>query len=174
MNTFRGAAHQLCAEALDAGQIRSSAILYLEAYLWRSEGPRSAMKQAMAIAHEAKRKVAFTLSDIACIAPHRADFIDMIESGASQAGDAIFHRIARGQQQYRQFITALAHAHQQLHTVLVGQPKVQHHRVAMGRLSREFGVRDALHAIGCHSKSPKTGDYAPGDQFVVLNDQDPH
>ena len=82
MNTFRGAAHQLCAEALDAGQIRSSAILYLEAYLWRSEGPRSAMKLAMAIAHEANRKVAFTLSDIACIAPHRADFMAMIESGA--------------------------------------------------------------------------------------------
>ena len=82
MNTFRGAAHELSAEALDAEQIRSAAILYLEAYLWRSEGPRSAMKQAMAIAHEAKRKVAFTLSDIACIAPHRADFMAMIESGA--------------------------------------------------------------------------------------------
>ena len=51
MNTFRGAAHELDADALDAEQIRGAAILYLEAYLWRSAGPRAAMEQAMAIAH---------------------------------------------------------------------------------------------------------------------------
>jgi sugar/nucleoside kinase (ribokinase family) len=82
MNTFRGAAHQLSADALDPDQIRGAAILYLEAYLWRSAGPRSAMAQAMAIAHEAGRKVAFTLSDIACIKPHRAEMMAMIGSGA--------------------------------------------------------------------------------------------
>ncbi len=82
MNTFRGAAHELTEAALDAGQIRDSAILYLEAYLWRSVGPRAAMEQAMAIAHQAGRKVAFTLSDIACIAPHRAEMIAMLDSGA--------------------------------------------------------------------------------------------
>ncbi|HEX5182793.1 MAG TPA: adenosine kinase [Allosphingosinicella sp.] len=81
MNTFRGAAHQLSADALDAGQIRDAAILYLEAYLWRSEGPRAAMMEAIAIAREAGRKVAFTLSDIACIAPHRADLMAMIDGG---------------------------------------------------------------------------------------------
>ena len=36
----------------------------------------------MAIAHEAGRKVAFTLSDIACITPHRAEMTAMLESGA--------------------------------------------------------------------------------------------
>ena len=82
MNTFRGAAHELDADALDAGQIRGAAILYLEAYLWRSAGPRAAMEQAMAIAHEAGRKVAFTLSDIACIKPHRAEMMAMLEAGA--------------------------------------------------------------------------------------------
>ncbi len=82
MNTFRGAAHELTADALDADQIRAAAILYLEAYLWRSAGPRAAMEQAMAIAHEAGRKVAFTLSDIACIAPHRAEMMAMLEGGA--------------------------------------------------------------------------------------------
>ena len=81
MNTFRGAAHELCAQALDPEQIRGAAMLYLEAYLWRSEGPRSAMKQAMAIAREAGRRIAFTLSDIACIVPHRADFMALIEAG---------------------------------------------------------------------------------------------
>lgn len=82
MNTFRGAAHQLTSAAIDPDQIRSSAILYLEAYLWRSEGPRAAMNEAMDIAHSARRKVAFTLSDIACIGPHRAEMMHMLERGA--------------------------------------------------------------------------------------------
>jgi sugar/nucleoside kinase (ribokinase family) len=81
MNTFRGAAHELSAHALDPEQIRGSAILYLEAYLWRSEGPREAMRQAVKIAHEAKRRVALTLSDIACIGPHREDFMALIDAG---------------------------------------------------------------------------------------------
>jgi sugar/nucleoside kinase (ribokinase family) len=82
MNTFRGAAHELTADALDPEQIRGSAILYLEAYLWRSPGPRAAMDEAMRIAHEAGRKVAFTLSDIACIAPHRGEMMAMLDAGA--------------------------------------------------------------------------------------------
>jgi len=82
MNTFRGAAHELTADALDPGQIRGAAILYLEAYLWRSAGPRAAMEQAMGIAHGAGRKVAFTLSDIACIKPHRAEMLAMLDAGA--------------------------------------------------------------------------------------------
>ena len=82
MNTFRGAAHQLTSAAIDPDQIRSSAILYLEAYLWRSEGPRAAMNEPMDIAHSARRKVAFTLSDIACIGPHRAEMMHMLERGA--------------------------------------------------------------------------------------------
>jgi sugar/nucleoside kinase (ribokinase family) len=82
MNTFRGAAHELSAEALDHQQIRDAAILYLEAYLWRSAGPRAAMEEAMATAHAAGRQVAFTLSDIACIRPHRAEMMAMLEAGA--------------------------------------------------------------------------------------------
>ena len=82
MNTFRGAAHELSVEALDEEQIGGAAILYLEAYLWRSASPRSAMDRAMRIAHDAGRKVAFTLSDIACIAPHRAEIMAMLDSGA--------------------------------------------------------------------------------------------
>jgi sugar/nucleoside kinase (ribokinase family) len=82
MNTFRGAAHELDSGALDEAQIAGAAILYLEAYLWRSAGPRAAMEQAMAIAHQAGRKVAFTLSDIACIKPHRAEMLAMLDGGA--------------------------------------------------------------------------------------------
>jgi hypothetical protein len=81
MNTFRGAAHELTSKALDPDQIGGSAILYLEAYLWRSQGPRAAMDEAMAIAHEAGRKVAFTLSDTFCIDRHRDGFNALIDGG---------------------------------------------------------------------------------------------
>lgn len=82
MNTFPGAAHMLSAAALDEQQIRDAAILYLEAYLWRPEGPRAAMKRAIEVARAAGRKVALTLSDIACIASARESFLEIVEAGA--------------------------------------------------------------------------------------------
>ena len=82
MNTFPGASHHLSRDALDEKQIRDAAILYLEAYLWVPDGPRAAMGHAISVAHEAGRKVAFTLSDIACIAKRRDSFLDLIGRGA--------------------------------------------------------------------------------------------
>jgi sugar/nucleoside kinase (ribokinase family) len=82
MNTSPGASHSLSVDALDEQQIRDAAILYLEAYLWVPDTPRAAMERAIDIAHEAGRKVAFTLSDIACIARRRDSFLQLIERGA--------------------------------------------------------------------------------------------
>ena len=82
MNTFAGASHSLTVDALDPQQIRDAAILYLEAYLWVPDTPRAAMERAIEIAHSAGRKVAFTLSDIACIARRRDSFLDLIAAGA--------------------------------------------------------------------------------------------
>ena len=82
MNTFAGASHRLSAAALDADQIRGAAILYLEAYLWVPDAPREAMLEAIAIAREARRKVALTLSDIVCIAKQRDSFLKLIGEGA--------------------------------------------------------------------------------------------
>ncbi|HEV2748725.1 MAG TPA: adenosine kinase [Allosphingosinicella sp.] len=81
MNTFLGASQHLPAAALDAAQIRGAAILYLEGYLWDPEEPRAAMERAIAIAREAGRKVAFTLSDSFCIARHRDGFNALIDGG---------------------------------------------------------------------------------------------
>jgi sugar/nucleoside kinase (ribokinase family) len=39
------------------------------------------MERAMAVARAAGRKVAFTLSDIACIGPHRDEMMAMLDSG---------------------------------------------------------------------------------------------
>jgi sugar/nucleoside kinase (ribokinase family) len=82
MNTCPGASHFLSVDALDEQQIRDAAILYLEAYLWVPDTPRAAMERAIEVAHDAGRKVAFTLSDIACIARRRDSFLGLIDAGA--------------------------------------------------------------------------------------------
>jgi sugar/nucleoside kinase (ribokinase family) len=81
MNTFLGAAQHLPASALDEQQIRDSAAIYLEGYLWDPETPRYAMIRAIEIAREAGRKVAFTLSDTFCIERHRDGFNALIDGG---------------------------------------------------------------------------------------------
>src|SRR5689334_10349557 len=67
MNTFLGAAQELSVEVLDQEQIRASAILYLEGYLWDPETPRYAMVKAIEVARDSGRKVAFSLSDLFCV-----------------------------------------------------------------------------------------------------------
>jgi sugar/nucleoside kinase (ribokinase family) len=81
MNTSPGASHELSADALDADLIASASILYLEGYLFGPDKPRAAMTKAIEIAHGAKRKVAFTLSESVCIAGRKEGFGRMIESG---------------------------------------------------------------------------------------------
>jgi sugar/nucleoside kinase (ribokinase family) len=79
MNTFLGAAQHLPATALDEEQIRDSAILYLEGYLWDPETPRYAMVRAIEVARKAGRKVAFTLSDMFCVDRHRSGFNQLLD-----------------------------------------------------------------------------------------------
>jgi sugar/nucleoside kinase (ribokinase family) len=81
MNTFLGAAQHLPKEALVEEQIRDSAILYLEGYLWDPETPRRAMVRAIEVAREAGRKVAFTLSDTFCVDRHRDGFNQLLDAG---------------------------------------------------------------------------------------------
>jgi sugar/nucleoside kinase (ribokinase family) len=81
MNTFLGAAQNLPKDALDEAQIRDSAILYLEGYLWDPETPRYAMVRAIEVARQAGRKVAFTLSDTFCVDRHRDGFNQLLDSG---------------------------------------------------------------------------------------------
>ena len=81
MNTFLGAAQNLPASALDEAQIGDCNILYLEGYLWDPETPRYAMMRAIEIARQAKRKIAFTLSDTFCVDRHRDGFNQLIDEG---------------------------------------------------------------------------------------------
>ena len=81
MNTFLGASQDLPADAIDHTLIESAAILYLEGYLWDPEAARAAMKDAIATAKGAGRKVAFTLSDAFVIDRYRDDFNAMVDRG---------------------------------------------------------------------------------------------
>ena len=81
MNTCPGASHALDVAAIDEEIVRSAAILYLEGYLCGPERPRAAMLEAVGIAHDAGRQVAFTLSESVCIAAAREGFAAMIDAG---------------------------------------------------------------------------------------------
>jgi sugar/nucleoside kinase (ribokinase family) len=81
MNTCPGASHELSPDALDRELIASASILYLEGYLWGPDKPRAAMMEAVKIAHSARRRVAFTLSESVCIAGRKEGFANMIDSG---------------------------------------------------------------------------------------------
>jgi len=82
MNTFLGASQFLPAKALDKTMIERAGVLYLEGYLWDPEEPRAAMREAIAIAKNAGRKVAFTLSDNFVISRHGDDFRALLNDGS--------------------------------------------------------------------------------------------
>jgi sugar/nucleoside kinase (ribokinase family) len=81
MNTYLGASQHLPVTALDHTLIAAGGILYLEGYLWDPPAPRAAMRAAIAIARNAGRQVAFTLSDGFCVDRHRGDFQALLDEG---------------------------------------------------------------------------------------------
>jgi sugar/nucleoside kinase (ribokinase family) len=78
MNTYLGASAELHADDLDEDLIRGAAVTYLEGYLWDSPAAQDAFRHASAVAHEAGRRVALTLSDGFVVDRHRATFLDLI------------------------------------------------------------------------------------------------
>jgi len=81
MNTFLGISTDLDQGEIDANLIASSAIVYLEGYLFDRPEAKTAFRQAVKIAKSARRQVALTLSDSFCVDRHRAEFIDLIRDG---------------------------------------------------------------------------------------------
>ena len=81
MNTWLGAAQHLYPSDIHEEQIASAAFTYLEGYLWDPPHAKDAFRKAAKIAHEAKRKVALTLSDAFCVSRYRAEFLELIKSG---------------------------------------------------------------------------------------------
>jgi sugar/nucleoside kinase (ribokinase family) len=81
MNTYLGAAQHLYPSDIHADEIASSAIIYLEGYLWDPPHAKDAFRKAAKLAHEAGRKVALTLSDSFCVSRYRAEFLELIKTG---------------------------------------------------------------------------------------------
>jgi adenosine kinase len=80
MNTYLGASQALNESDVDADLVASSQVVYLEGYLWDPPHAKAAFLRAAKLAHEARRKVALSLSDAFCVDRYRDEFIDLIRS----------------------------------------------------------------------------------------------
>ncbi len=80
MCTFLGCASEINEEDIRSEDIKNHKILYLEGYLWDQGSTTEALKKAIEIAKSNNVKIAFTLSDIFCVARHKADFLSLIEN----------------------------------------------------------------------------------------------
>ena len=74
MNTYLGACVAFGEEQVDAEVVATSAVVYLEGYLFDEPAAQAAFRRAAALAHAAGRQVALTLSDSFCVDRHRDAF----------------------------------------------------------------------------------------------------
>jgi sugar/nucleoside kinase (ribokinase family) len=81
MHTFLGAAQDLHPRDIDEEAVAAAAITYLEGYLWDPPHAKEAFRKAAAIAHQAKRLVALSLSDAFCVDRWREEFLHLIRCG---------------------------------------------------------------------------------------------
>ena len=74
MNTFLGACVTFGIDDLDETVIASSAVIYMEGYLFDPPHAQAAFLRAAGLAHAAGNKVALSLSDAFCVDRHRDAF----------------------------------------------------------------------------------------------------
>jgi sugar/nucleoside kinase (ribokinase family) len=80
MNTFLGISTELDDGEIAASLIQSSALIYLEGYLYDKPKAKAAFKQAAGLAKSAGRQVALTLSDSFCVDRHRDAFRALVKN----------------------------------------------------------------------------------------------
>jgi sugar/nucleoside kinase (ribokinase family) len=80
MQTFLGAAAKLSIEDVHAARewIRGARVTYLEGYLFDPPPAQAAFRAAAALAHDAGREVALSLSDAFCVDRHREAFRELV------------------------------------------------------------------------------------------------
>jgi sugar/nucleoside kinase (ribokinase family) len=81
LNTFLGAAQDLHQNDIDAEAVAGAAITYLEGYLWDPKNAKDAFLKAASIAHNARRRVALSLSDAFCVDRWREEFLHLVRTG---------------------------------------------------------------------------------------------
>jgi len=79
MNTYLGASIELHPTDINPDLIASSAITYLEGYLFDRQQAKEAFIKAGEIAHDAGHRIALTLSDPFCVERHREDFQMLVD-----------------------------------------------------------------------------------------------
>lgn len=80
MGTFLGCASEITENDINEKFFQGSSILYLEGYLWDAPNTILALKKAINLAKKDNVKVAFTLSDLFCVARHKKDFLELIKN----------------------------------------------------------------------------------------------
>jgi len=78
MATYLGASVELGPDDIDTDLVATAQYVYLEGYLWDPPEAKQALREAIAAAHQAGRKVAMTLSDPFCVARHRFEFLELV------------------------------------------------------------------------------------------------
>lgn len=78
MATFLGATTQWEPGDMDMDLVAQSKVMYVEGYLWDNPEAKKAVLEAIKVAHENKRKVAFSLSDPLCVIRHREEFLELL------------------------------------------------------------------------------------------------
>lgn len=79
MFTYLGASKKLSVHDIDEHIIKTSKIVYMEAYLWDGQSAQKAMVKACKLAKKYGRKVAFSLSDKECVLRHQQEFKKLIK-----------------------------------------------------------------------------------------------
>jgi sugar/nucleoside kinase (ribokinase family) len=79
MGTYLGACTELGPEDVDEALVASAAVTYLEGYLWDPPRAKDALRRAIAVAKDAGRTVALTLSDPFCVDRHREEFLALVD-----------------------------------------------------------------------------------------------
>jgi sugar/nucleoside kinase (ribokinase family) len=80
MTTYLGAAQDLHPRDVNEEMIASSAVTYLEGYLWDPKHAKEAFLKAAKVAHGSSRKVALSLSDAFCVDRWRDEFLELMRS----------------------------------------------------------------------------------------------
>ena len=155
MSTFLGASSRLAPEDLDHALVARAQVLFLEGYLWDEAAAKEAYRAAAQSAHDAGRRVAFSLSDGFCVDRHRKEFLELVEHEV----DVLFANEAEITSLYEvdDFDDALQ--------------RVQHHcEIACLTRSEKGSVivaRDEIHVIDAHPARSVVDTTGAGDLYAA-------
>ena len=79
MLTYLGACTEFNESDIDEELIKNAKIIYIEGYLWDTEGAIAAIRKSIKLAKKYNTKVSFSLSDPFCVGRHRGEFLELLK-----------------------------------------------------------------------------------------------